>query len=152
MSQYHDFDLFPNLDDATGSHKPTPPHAYLAVPTTASTAGYRGSEGGLSLFPRAQTPLPQTDVTSSHETLHERLLVVQDTMKWVAQNQHKLLEQMETVRSTQARVEENFKVLGATVIRLLENFENWKRGTHCDSCEDMGDRDTYAVVDDRYLP
>jgi hypothetical protein len=156
MSQYHDFGLFPNLDDATGSHEPTPPHAYLTVPTTTSTAGYRGSEGGLSLFPRVQTLLPQIEITSSHET-YKRLIAIQDMMKWVVQNQHKLLERIETVISTQARVEETFKVLGASVIRLSEDFKNWKRGagsevgsSHCNACED--DRDTDTIVEDRYLP
>ena len=156
MSQYHDFDPFTNLNDATGSHTPTPPLAYLTVPSTASTAGYRGLEGGLSLFPRVQTPLPR-DATSNHETPHDRLLVLQDTMRWVVQSQHKLLEEMKTVRSTQARVEEIFEALRAHIIRLSEDFENWKRGTgsevsssHCDACE--GDRDTDTVVDDGYLP
>ena len=78
-------------------------------------------------------------------------------MRWVVENQHRLLEKMETVISTQAKVEETFKVLGAIVIRLSEDLENWKRGagsevgsSHCDACED--DRDTDTIVEDRYLP
>lgn len=156
MSQDRNFEHFPNLNHAPGSHKPTPPPAYLPA---ASTAGYIGPEGGLCLFPIAHTSLPQIEVTGHHETLHDQLLVLQDTMRWVVQNQHKVLEKMETIILNQTRAEEGLKALGASLARVSEDFENWKRETgsevgssRCDACEGEGERYTDAVVDHRYLP
>ena len=156
MSQYHKIEHFPNLSYTPGSYKPTPPPAYLPP---VSTAGLRGLDGGLSLFPIAHTSLPQTEVTSNHGTLHERLLILQDTMKWVVKNQHEVLRKMEAIMSNQARAEESLKALGASLARLSDNFENWKReagseagSSCCDTCEGKGERYTDAVVDHRYLP
>ena len=149
MSQYHKFEHFTNLNYAPGSHKPTPPPAYLPA---APTAGHRGPDGGLCLFPIAHTSLPQTEVTSNHKTLHEQLLILQDTMKWVVKNQHEVLEKMEAIMSNQARAEESLKALGTSLARLSEDFENWKRESRCDACEGEGERYTDAVVDHRYLP
>src|SRR5688572_23035105 len=97
MSQYSDFETFPSLNYAPGSYKPTLPPAYLTAPPAVATAGYRGLEGGLPPFPIAHASLSQTAAANNHETLHERLFVLQDTIKWVVQNQHKLLEKMETI-------------------------------------------------------
>ena len=80
-------------------------------------------------------------------------------MEWVVQDQHKLLEKMEEIVSNQARGEENLKALGASLVRLSKDFDNWKRKTgsdvgtsHCDGCEDEGDGYTLAIVGDRPLP
>jgi hypothetical protein len=84
-------------------------------------------------------------------------------MQWVVKNQHKVLEKMETILSNQARVEGSLKALGTSLVRLSEDFKNWKRemgrevgrgvgSSHCDSCEDEGERYTDAVVDHGYLP
>ena len=156
MSQYPNFEHFPNLNYAPVSYKPTPPPAYLPA---ASTAGHRGPDGGFCLFPITHTSLPQTEVTSNHKTLHEQLLILQDTMKWAVKNQHEVLEKMEAIMSNQARAEESLKALGTSLVRLSEDFENWKReagseagSSRCDACEGDGERYTGAVVDYRDLP
>lgn len=106
----------------------------------------------------AHASLPQAAAVGNHEILHERLLVLQDTMKWVVQNQHKLLEKMEAMMSNQKRAEESLTVFRTSIVRFSEEFDNWKRQTgreasssHCSRCEDEGDRYTDAIVDG-YLP
>ena len=159
MSQYSDFDTSKTLNYTPGSHKSTLPPAYLTAPPAAPTACYRGVEGGLPLFLPSHTSLSHSTTASNQEISHERLLVVQDMMKWVVQDQHKLLEKMEKIMSNQARGEENLKALGTSLVRLSKDFDNWKQRTGSDvgtsygnGCGDEGDGYTDAIVGDRPLP
>ena len=150
MSQYPDLAL-PSLNYV--SLEPTPPPTYLTAPPAAASMGYRSLEGAMPSF-TAHASLPQTAAVGNHEILHERLLVLQDTMKWVVQNQHKLLEKMEAIMSNQKKVEESLKVFGTSIVRFSEEFDNWKRQTgsdasssHCSRCEDEGDTPTPSLMD-----
>ncbi len=154
MSQYSDFNTFQRLNYAPSSQKPTQLPAYLtALPAAPSTGGIKA---GLPQFPPVHT---HTSAPGNHETLHERLLILQDTMKWVVQNQYKLLETMEKIMSNQARAEENSKVLQTKIVGISEDLENWKPQagndvgrSRCASCGDGEDGYTDAVVDNGSLP
>jgi hypothetical protein len=118
--------------NADGSHRTTPLSASLTEPPVASqssatAASYTSTETVLLSFPIAQGSFPQLSRADNPKTL----LVVQDTIKEVIENQHKLLEKMQEVLSNQLRVEERLEALNACVLRVSEAFDDWKRMDAC---------------------
>jgi hypothetical protein len=149
--------------NAPGTHWPTQSPAYTSAPTAVSknptvAATY---EGHLLSFPIAQTQaqMPAAD----HETLLRRLLGLEISMQWMIENQHKLLEKMERIMSSQAnaekRTEKRMVSLESSVLKFSETFNDWKDiAGHevdidsCNECDCEEDRYTGATVDDRDLP
>lgn len=124
----------PLSDNADGFHRPTPPSASLTVLSaasrnSASAASSTSAETAPSSFLIPQGLRAQPSRADNTETPLERLLVVQDAIKWVIENQHKLLDKMERVMSNQLRVEERLETLRMSVLRLSEALDDWKRKT-----------------------
>ncbi|KAL2255358.1 hypothetical protein VTK26DRAFT_3528 [Humicola hyalothermophila] len=108
----------------------TPPSASLAEPpvesqSSATAASYASTETVLLSFPIMQGSFPQLSRADNLKTL----LAVQDAIKGVIENQHKLLEKMMEVLSNQLRAEERLEALNASVLRVSDAFNDWKRKT-----------------------
>ena len=93
--------------------------------SSATAASYASTETVLLSFPIAQGSFLQLSRADNLKTL----LAVQDAIKGVIENQHKLLEKMKEVLSNQLRVEERLEALNASVLRVSDAFDDWKRKT-----------------------
>jgi histone deacetylase complex regulatory component SIN3 len=165
MSQYSGFEGLRSFDYNPGSHRPTPPAAYLTAPPAMSknlttAASYRSLEEALPSSSIPHAPVSQASAVGKDNAvaLHERLLVVQDAIKWTIENQHKLFERMETILSNQSRAEKGLEALKASVVQLSKDFDDWKRKEGSEAgmdayneCGDEGSQYTDAIVGDRYL-
>jgi predicted nucleic acid-binding Zn-ribbon protein len=57
------------------------------------------------------------------------LVAVQDAINGVIENQHKLMEKMQEILSNQLRAEKGLEALKASVHRVSDAFDDWRRKT-----------------------
>ena len=144
MAHFPDFEGFLNLDYNTlGNHGQTG----VTLPTA---------------FQPGQAPFLQAP--AGGENVSDRLVVIEALVKWIYDNQLKIIEQMDKIMAKIDKVEERVETVKAGIVKFSEDFNYWiregegKTNTETTyeedsemSSEDEEDRFTDVIVDGKHL-
>ena len=123
---------YPNVEDflVLNSNTITPPPTFAAPPPYGQNMSVGASHEALHEqlvppFTATQPPAFQTSTTARDENMYDRFTTLESMMKWLYENQLKLLESMQRILSNQGKIEETANVTNAALNKLSEDFNSW---------------------------
>jgi hypothetical protein len=163
MAQYPNFEDFMSLN-----FNPPPPTFAAPFPHTQDIAVGAShevlQEQPAPQFVATQPPALHTSAPARDESIYNRLITLEVMIKWLYDNQLKLLDSTQRIISNQDRLEATVNATNVALSKLSDDFSSWMReveGSESDTettyegdsseSEDEGDRYTDALDPDNFL-